>query len=51
MAGATAHVITADLSDTDATPPAGRADPGEGRSPGLLWTMHSTKGQREAIYP
>ncbi len=61
-AGATAHVITADLSDTGATPrlpsrfalrpatstPFTMHPP---QTPGLLWTMHSTKGQREAIYP
>jgi NADP-dependent 3-hydroxy acid dehydrogenase YdfG len=54
-AGATAHVITADLSDTGAAPRlteqirAQAVDPGHLADP--LWTMHGTKGQPEAIYP
>ena len=82
-AGATAHVITADLSDTGATPRLAeqiRAHVGAAiknsafhvemekakaagdpvwempivdpeHLAGMLWAMHETKGQREAIYP
>ena len=66
-AGATAHVITADLSDTSATPRLAEQIRAMAKAAGkpvwemptidpahladLLWTMHCTRGQAEAAYP
>ncbi len=54
-AGATAHVITADLADTAAAPElAGQVrarvvDPEHLAD--VLWTMHATRDEREASFP